>query len=241
MTVSVDLPVPRRALAVGAHPDDIEFGCGGTLSKWADAGTLVTVCICTDGAKGTWEPDADLAALIGRRETEQRDAASILGAVGVEFLRFVDGELHDTLAARAAVCAVIRRAQPDVILAHDPWQRYRVHPDHHEAGRIAIGGIVAARDPHFFPELGLPTHRPSVLLGFEPERVHHVEDVREHVDRKIAALLAHRSQWRSTMGIDRDVEAEETAFRRRLHDEARAAALHAGLRAAEAFSRIDKL
>ena len=241
MTITVDLPVPQRALAVGAHPDDIEFGCGATLAKWADAGARITLCICTDGAKGTWEPDADLAALVARREDEQRDAAAVLGAVGVEFLRFVDGELHDTIAARAAACAVIRRTKPDIVLGHDPWQRYRLHPDHHEAGMITIGGIVAARDPHFFPELGLPTHRPLTLLCFEPERVRHIEDVRDHVDRKVDALLAHRSQWRSTMGIDGDIDADRDSFRRGLHDEARAAALHAGLRAAEVFSRIDDL
>src|SRR5262245_46277963 len=116
MTVTVDVPVPARALAIGAHPDDIEFGCGATLAKWADAGALVTLCICTDGSKGTWEPDADLGALVARREDEQRDAASALGAVGVEFLRLVDGELRDTRSARAAICTVIRRTRPDIVL-----------------------------------------------------------------------------------------------------------------------------
>jgi len=57
---SVDLPTPRVALAVAAHPDDVEFGCGGTLAKWAAAGTLVHHLVCTDGAKGTWDPHADL-------------------------------------------------------------------------------------------------------------------------------------------------------------------------------------
>ncbi len=64
MTVTVDLAVPQRALAVGAHPDDIEFGCGATLAKWADAGAHITMCVCTDGSKGTWDRDADLAALV---------------------------------------------------------------------------------------------------------------------------------------------------------------------------------
>src|SRR5207237_4855754 len=114
MTVTVDLPVPRRALAVGAHPDDIEFGCGATLAKWADAGAHVTMCVCTDGAKGTWDRDADLAALVAQRETEQRDAGAALGADDVEMLRFVDGELVDNMTARAAVCRVIRRTRPDV-------------------------------------------------------------------------------------------------------------------------------
>src|SRR6185436_1514814 len=64
----VDLSVPRRVMAVGAHPDDIEFGCGATLAKWADAGAEVHLCICTDGSKGTWDSDADTAALVAKRE-----------------------------------------------------------------------------------------------------------------------------------------------------------------------------
>jgi LmbE family N-acetylglucosaminyl deacetylase len=241
VTVTVDLPVPERVLAVGAHPDDIEFGCGATLAKWADSGAQVTLCVCTDGAKGTWEPDADLGALVARREEEQRDAAAELGAVGVEFLRFVDGELRDDLPGRGALCAVIRKVRPDVVLGHDPWRPYRLHPDHRQAGHLAIGAIVAARDPHFFPELGLAPHRPATLLCFEPARVDHVESVPGHVDRKIAALLRHRSQWRSTMGIDDRPDDQRSRFVRDLHDEARAAALHAGLRAAEAFARVDDL
>ena len=100
MTVSVDLPVPERALAIGAHADDIEFGCGATLAKWAAAGAHVTMCICTDGSKGTWDGDADLGALIAARQEEQRSAAAILGASDVVFLRYVDGELDSGLEPR---------------------------------------------------------------------------------------------------------------------------------------------
>jgi len=241
MTIRVDLPVPRRALAVGAHADDIEFGCGATLAKWAAAGTHVTMCVCTDGSKGTWDGDADLAALIAVREEEQRDAATILGAVDVVFLRYVDGELDSGLAQRAAVCRVIRQVRPDVVLGHDPWQPYRIHPDHRHAGLLVTEGIVAARDPHFFAEQGVAPHRPGTLLYFEPGRVDHVEDVDGYVDRKIEALLAHRSQWRSTMAIAERPDDERRTFAENLRAVARTNGLRAGLRAAEAFSRIDDL
>ena len=241
MTISVDLPTPRRVLAIGAHPDDIEFGCGATLAKWAAAGAHVTLCVCTDGAKGTWDEGADLGALVLQREDEQRDAAVALGATDVEFLRFVDGELTHDIDDRGAVCRVIRRVKPDVVLGHDPWQRYRVHPDHRHAGHLTIDGIVAARDPHFFPEQGLAPHRPSTLLCFEPERVNHVERVNGFVDRKVDALLAHRSQWQSTMGIDKNPDIERAQFASKLRAEARAAGLRAGVRAAEAFARLDDL
>ena len=146
-----------------------------------------------------------------------------------------------TCPGAARVCAVIRKVRPDIVLGHDPWRQYRLHPDHRQAGHLTIGAIVAARDPHFFPELGLAPHRPATLLCFEPARVDHVESVPGHVDRKIAALLRHRSQWRSTMGIDDRPDDQRSKFARDLHDEARAAALHAGLRSAEAFARIDDL
>jgi len=127
------------------------------------------------------------------------------------------------------------------VLAHEPWRPHRLHPDHTQAGHLAISGIVAARDPHFFPEHDFPPHRPATLLLFEAERVNHVERVDGFVDRKIDALLAHRSQWQSTLGIHGEPERERERFARGLHDEARADGLRAGLRAAEPFARIDDL
>ena len=241
MTVRVDLPVPGRVLAVGAHSDDIEFGCGATLAKWADAGAEISLCICTDGSKGTWDPDENLEALVARREDEQRQAAKILGAADTRFLRRVDGDLTNDRATRAELCAAIRELQPDVVLGHDPWQPYRLHPDHREAGLLVVEAIVASRDPHFFAEQGLAPHRPRTLLLFEPGRIDHVERVDVDLDRKIAALLAHRSQWRSTMGIDTAPEEQRAAFVRRIRERAQTAGLRAGVPAAEPFARIDAL
>ncbi len=241
MTTTVDVPIPARALAVGAHADDIEFGCGATLAKWAAGGTHVTMCICTDGSKGTWDGDADLDALIAMREAEQREAAAILGATDVVFLRYVDGELDSTLPTTAAVCRVIRQTRPDVVFGHDPWQPYRIHPDHLHAGLLVTSGIVAARDTHFFPDQGVAAYRPGTLLCFEPGRVDHVERVDGFVDRKIDALLAHRSQWRSTMAIDEQPDDQRRAFAAKLHAAARSEGLRAGLRAGESFARIDSL
>ena len=245
MTLRVDLPTPERVLAIGAHPDDIEFGCGATLAKWADAGAEVHLFVCTDGSKGTWEADADLATLIRTREEEQLDAAKVIGAAGVQFLRRIDGELTNDEAARSAVTLAIRLFTPDVVLAHDPWVPYRLHPDHQAAGHLAVHAIVAARDPHFFPEHDRAPHRPGTLLLFEPARVDHLERVFDHLDRKTDALLAHRSQWRSTMRIDdsdpAERSAQQAAFVARVHDEARVAGLRGGVRAAEAFARLDAL
>jgi LmbE family N-acetylglucosaminyl deacetylase len=239
--ITVDLTAPARALAIGAHPDDIEFGSGATLAKWAAAGTHVELCICTDGSKGTWDARADRAALVAQRREEQRAAADVLGASGVTFLEFVDGELVHGRTASAAVCEVIRRVRPDVVLGHEPWTTLRLHPDHRQAGLLTVEGIVAARDPHFFPEQGLAPHRPDTLLLFEAELADHVERVDGWVGHKVGALLRHRSQWRSTMGIDDAPERQHAVFERRIVDEAQAAGIRAGLRCGEAFRRVDAL
>ncbi len=208
--ITVDLPVPARALAIGAHPDDIEFGCGATLAKWAAAGCRLHHLILTDGSKGTWNPEADLVALVATRQRESRAAADVIdgGSGGssttgdrVLFGRAVDGELANDADRRREVARVIRTVQPSVILGHDPWRRYRLHPDHRAAGFLTVDALVAARDPHFFTELGLPPHRPDVLVLFEADQPNHVEDVEGFEGRKIDALLCHESQWESTMGI----------------------------------------
>src|SRR5205823_331990 len=132
--------------------------------------------------------------LVALRQEEQRAAAAALGAGDVVFLGYVDGELASGLTERAEVCRVIREARPDVVLGHDPWKRYRLHPDHRHAGFLAVEGIVAARDPHFFPGQGLPPHRPRALLLWEADEVDHVENADAFLSVKLTALLAHRSQ-----------------------------------------------
>jgi LmbE family N-acetylglucosaminyl deacetylase len=211
-----------RVLAVGAHPDDIEFGCGATLARWARDGAHVEMLVLTDGSKGSWEPAQDRELLVATRRTEQRHAARALGAEAVHHLDAVDGELEADRARQEQVCRVIRAARPDIVLGHDPWKRYRLHPDHRRAGELVIEGIVAARDPHFFPDAGTP-HRPSRLLLFEAEEIDHVEPAHpEDIEAKIQALLCHESQWRSTMGIDTtspDAPAQRAAFEGTVREE----------------------
>ena len=199
---TTNLPVPAVALAIAAHPDDIEFECGATLAKWSAAGCIVHHLICTDGSKGTWDEHVNQVELVQTRRNEQREAARRLGAKGsVYFLDRVDGELDTTLATRSEVARIIRETKPTVVFGHDPWKRWRLHPDHRAAGFLAVEGIVAARDPFFFPEHGLERHRPDTLLLFESEMPTHVEDVTDWHEPKLAALLAHESQFETTMVI----------------------------------------
>lgn len=238
-TSTIDLDPPATVLAVGAHPDDIEFGAGGTLAKWADAGCVVHHLVCTDGSKGTWDPDADTDALVERRQEEQRKAASILSgdhAGETIFLGRVDGELENDIATRTEIVQAIRRLRPDVVLTHDPWKRYRLHPDHRHAGELVCDAIVGARDPHFYKELGLPHHRPAALLLFEADLPNHAEDVAVTLDRKLEALLAHESQFESTMKAAGGDPEQLDAFRTRITDRLAALGEPWNLRYAEVFA-----
>jgi LmbE family N-acetylglucosaminyl deacetylase len=203
--------------------------------------------ICTDGSKGSWDPLEDPAALVVARQAEQRAAAAALGATGeCVFLEWVDGELESGIRQRWEVAFWIRKLQPTVVLGHDPWKRYRLHPDHRHAGLLTVEGIVAARDPHFFPEQQLPHHRPDTLLLFEADEPDHVEDVGGFAVAKLAALHAHTSQLLSTMGIDEGASAEAVERERHAFDERTLTGLveHGeleGVEEGEAFKLIEDL
>lgn len=238
--MTTGLEVPGRALAIGAHPDDIELQAGATLARWAAHGCEVHFLVLTDGSKGSWAPDDDRDALVALRRREALEAAGELGARDVHFLGLVDGELQSGLVERALVSRVIRAVAPDVVLGHDPWKRYRLHPDHRHAGFLTVDGVVAAREPRYRPHDG-PAHRPSALLLFEADDPDHVEDAGGFVEVKVASLLRHRSQWRTTMGIGDRPDDERAEFVARLHREAAEAGRLAGLAYGEAFRRIEGL
>ncbi len=239
---TTNLAPPTSALAIGAHPDDVEFGCGGLVAKWAAAGCTIHHLVCTDGSKGTWDPEADTVALAARRQDEQREAARRLAgdqAGEVRFLGRIDGELDSSLDRRGEVARIIRELRPAVVLSHDPWKRYRLHPDHRHAGLLACEGIVAARDPHFFREHGIPHHRPDALLLWEADEPDHVEDVTDWVDTKLDALEAHESQFESTMKAADPAELE--AFRVRIRTRLAELGRPHGVEAAEVFKLINSL
>lgn len=187
MTITTDLPTPERALAIGAHPDDVDFHCGATLARWAEDGCEVSYLVCTDGSRGSWDTDADIPALVQLRQAEQRAAAKALGVTGtVAFLGWPDGELEEGPRQVSQVVHQIRKLRPDVVLGHDPWKRYRLHPDHRHAGFLTVDAVAIAREPHALTEQEIPAHRPKVLLLFEADEPDHLERAEEpHLARKI--------------------------------------------------------
>ena len=134
---------------------------------------------------------------------------------------------------------MLREVRPEVVLGHDPWKRYRLHPDHHHAGLLACEGIVASRDPHFFPEQGLAPHRPVALLLWEADEPDHAEDVGGFVATKLTALEAHASQFESTMKATDELQLE--AFRKRVRERLATQGRRIGAAAAELFRTVPDL
>jgi LmbE family N-acetylglucosaminyl deacetylase len=217
----------RRALAFGAHPDDVELQAGGTLAGWAARGVRVELACFTAGEKGSADPAADPAELARVRRAEAGEAARALGVTGpVHFLGAVDGELEVTMALRLAVARLVRTVRPDVVLGHDPWRRWLLHPDHRAAGLLTVDGVVAARDPLYGPALA--AHRPHTVLLFGTDTPDELVDVTATIDAKLASLRAHASQLADPADTERRVRTWNAAI-----------GADAGLAYAEAFHTLD--
>jgi LmbE family N-acetylglucosaminyl deacetylase len=233
------LPSPATVMTIGAHPDDAEFGAGASLFRWTARGAKVTIVIATDGAKGSWDTRIDENDLVARRRREQVSAAAVLGVHSVAWLGQPDGELRHTPALRKVIASLIRKHRPDVVLTHDPWQRYQLHPDHRTTGMLAIDAVVAAREPRFYPDLGFEAHRASTILLWSADETDHAEPVDSQAfDAKIEALLCHASQSETTMGGAAASGAARERFVEGIDAQLREQGRPFGFDRAEAFKRI---
>ncbi len=197
----IDPPSGGSVMAIAAHPDDIEFWCGGTLARAVDAGAQVRLLLVTSGDKGSSDPDADPASVATTRENEAREAARVLGLADIAFLRWRDGEVENTHELRGEMVAWIRAWRPDVLFTHDPEHPeppYLRHRDHVVAGRAALDAVYPlARDPLAFPEQraqGLTSHKVGEIWLFASAVANRAVDIGKTLEQKIAARLEHESQ-----------------------------------------------
>jgi LmbE family N-acetylglucosaminyl deacetylase len=207
---------PARFMVVAAHPDDADFGPAATAARWIDAGSEGWLVCCTSGDAGADDPATDPLELAATREREQREAAAIVGYAGVTFLHQPDGALANDLVLREHLVREIRAFRPDVVFATDPEVMFHGdrgvnHVDHRAAGAAAVDAVYpAARNAMAFPWLardGLAPHRVRRLFLYWSNSPNVRVDVTATIDRKIAALRAHRSQIRDPEGLEPRIRA----------------------------------
>lgn len=197
--------IPESVMAIVAHPDDIEFSCAGTLARWAKAGARISYVLCTSGDVGIDEPGMTRDTATKIRETEQNEAAKIVGASEVIFLREPDGMLQATLDLRKKLVREIRRFKPEVVVCGDPtivWagNDYINHPDHRAAATAALDATFpAAGQPNLFEEItgeGFEAHKPRKVYVTSWGEADVFVNIETTIDIKLDALRAHKSQMK---------------------------------------------
>lgn len=191
-------PEHQTFMWVVAHPDDLEFGSGGTVAKFAREGKRTILVQVTSGDRGTQNLEFTPDSLSSAREGEEREAAKCLGISEVVFLREPDGAVVPDLALRERITRQIRTFKPDVIITHDPFRPYALHPDHRAVGMGAHDAVYpAARDPLYYPEhreAGLEAHKTAEIWYFGSEQPDLFIDITDTFAIKIDALRAHFTQ-----------------------------------------------
>ena len=204
---------PERAMLVIPHPDDGEGGVGGTVAKWVAEGTEVVFVLCTNGNKGTSDPEMTTEKLAAIREGEQAAAAAALGVTEVIYLRYGDGELEDTSKFRGELVKAIRKHKPDVVFCTDPFrQTFYMHRDHRISGQVTLDAVFPyARDfLHYNEHIqeGLETHKVGDVLMWGTEHPDTFIDITDTIETKITALKNHASQLSdSGRNVDHFVKA----------------------------------
>ncbi len=194
----------QRAMVVVAHPDDAEWGCAGTVAKWCAEGWEVVYVLCTDGSKGSEDPEMTSGRLVEIRKQEQLNAGKVLGLKDIVFLGYEDSMLEPTLDLRRDIAREIRRHRPDVLICMNPvrsvdGEGYLGHPDHFASGEAALSAVFpSSRDRLTFPELLGEGHEPhkvkEVWMMFHGDTADKFVDVSAYMDTAVDALKQHQTQ-----------------------------------------------
>ncbi len=231
-------PVPdgwTSALAIVAHPDDLEYGAASAIAGWTSAGKTVSYLLVTHGEAGIDSVSPEEAAPL--REAEQLASAAVVGVDTVEFLDgYADGLIEYGLGLRQDLCRAIRRHRPDVIITgnrHDTWGGTTIFnmADHRHVGLAVIDAARDAANRWIWPELGRPWQDCKfVLLAGSPQASHYV-DIGDSLERGVESLRCHAAYLADLEGIMADPEAF-------LHMQAEAAGAQAGCKHATLFELV---
>ena len=195
----------QRVLVVTAHPDDVDFGSAGTVAAFTEAGLEVTYCIVTNGEAGGSDRAMTRSEMAALRQDEQRAAAGVVGVSDVRFLGHPDGRVQANFDLRRDISRVIRQVRPGRVITQSPERNlefiFASHPDHLAAGEAATNAVYPdARNPFAHPELleveGLEpwTVNELWIMGFGPQTSAMAVETTATIERKVAALMCHKSQ-----------------------------------------------
>ncbi|WP_190818080.1 PIG-L deacetylase family protein [Saccharopolyspora pogona] len=195
-------PMPQdwhRALAIVAHPDDLEYGCSGAVAAWTASGREVAYLLVTRGEAGIDGVTPEDAAPL--REAEQIASAAEVGVRSVEFLDHRDGVIEHGLPLRQDLARAIREHRPELVITlnhHDDWGPGNWNSaDHRAVGRAVLDAVADAGNRWIFPELveqGYEPWRGVRWIGIAaPPHPTHAEDITGTLDRAVASLAAHRT------------------------------------------------
>ena len=227
---------PQRVLVVIPHPNDSEFWCAGSIAKWISEGAAVRYVICTDGNKGTTDPDISAPDLAALRELEQAEAARLLGVQELVLLGRTDGGLEDTDDFRKDLVRQIRQMRPDVVVCPEPYRKNLAwHRDSRIAGQVTLDAVFpCARDHLHFEELwrdeGLEPHKTGTVLFWGTEAPDTFVDISSSLASKTLAVKVNLSRL-----AGRTEEEIDDFIRRRAED----GAGDSGAACGEAFRRIN--
>ncbi|MEU9774341.1 PIG-L deacetylase family protein [Streptomyces sp. NPDC047968] len=189
----------KRALAVVAHPDDLEYGCAAAVAAWTDQGKEVSYLLATRGEAGIDSMDPEEAAPL--REREQRASAAVVGVTAVEFLDHRDGVIEYGTALRRDIAAAIRRHRPELVVTlnhRDTWGGTAWNtPDHRAVGRAVLDAAADAGNRWIFPELVgqglLPWNGVRWVAVAGSSSPTHAVEAGPGLERSVRSLLEHRT------------------------------------------------
>ena len=225
---------PAQVMVVTPHSDDAEGGVGGTVARWTGEGKDVICVVCTNGDKGTSDPNIKPEELVKIREEEQLAAAKLLGVREVIFLGYPDQGLEDTPEFRKDIVRLIRKYKPETVVTVEPYRRYIWHRDHRITGQVVLDAVFPyARDLYAYPDLleqGLQPHKVKEVLLWASEEPNYRSDITDTFDIKIAALRCHKSQ----VG-----DNPSTGLKERMRERYKMLAEGEDYELAEAFHRVE--
>ena len=198
----------KTLLVVSAHPDDMEFGCSGTVYKLIKKGYEAILVVATNGESGFKQAHKPKKERVKIREEEQKKAAKILGFKKVIFLHEKDGHLENSLSFRTKLVSIIKEYKPNLVFTFDPANRNFEslnlnHRDHRAVGEAVFDSVFASKNKFLFSG---EQHKVDNLFFFGSHNPNHKENITKFLNVKMKALKPHKSQFPDFNKVEKRVK-----------------------------------